>query len=134
MLDRGTLVDALLDWMSRNLRLLGIIAVLICVITWWIDLSGLVYECVYCRTQRTAIGLVGLIMMLPNPRQWFVRFVAVGICFLGADIAVDQLFLVIRNINAGKPFGVLNLVMATGALFTLVGQTMLLFLKNPRQT
>lgn len=126
-------MDSLLDWMSRNLRLLGAIAISICAVTWWMDLSGLVYECIYCRTQRTAIGLVGVIMMLPNPRHWMIRFVAVGICFLGADIAVDQLFLVLRNINAGKPFGVLNLVMASGALFTLVGQSMLLFLKNSRE-
>jgi len=123
-------MNVLLGWLRRNLRTLGIIAILICVATWWVDLSGWVYECVYCRTQRTAIGLVGLIMLLPNPRQWFIRFLAVGICFLGADIAVDQLFLVIRHINAGEPFGPLNLVMASGALFTLVGQAMLLFTKK----
>lgn len=125
-------MDALLDWLARNLRLLGVLAILVSVVTWWADLSGLVYECVYCRSQRTAIGLVGLIMLLPNPRQWFVRFVAVGICFFGADIAVDQMFLVIRNINAGKPFGLLNAVMSTGALFTLVGQAMLLFTRKPQ--
>lgn len=121
----------MLAFLTRNLRLLGFIAIAICLITWWIDLSGWVYECVYCRIQRTAIGLVGLLMILPNPRQWWIRFAAAGLCFLGADIAVDQLFLVIRNINAGKAFGMLNLIMASGALFTLTGQALLLFMPDP---
>jgi hypothetical protein len=120
------------EFLVRNIRLLGVFALLICVVTWWIDLAGWVYECVYCRTQRTAIGLVGLLMILPDPRRWWIRFAAVAICFLGASIAVDQLFLVIRNINAGKPFGMLNLVMASGALFALVGQALLLF--TPKET
>lgn len=122
---------ALLDWLNRNLRLIGILAILVSLVTWWIDLSGLVYECVYCRTQRTAIGLVGLLLLLPDPRQWFIRFIAVAICFLGADIAVDQQFLVIKNINAGRPFGLLNMVMSAGALFSLVGMALLLFTPRP---
>jgi len=123
--------NALLDWLSRNLRLLGLLAIVISAVTWWVDLSGLVHECVYCRTQRTAIGLVGLLLLLPDPRQWFIRFVAVGVCFLGADIAVDQQFLVIKNINAGRPFGLMNMIMSAGALFTLVGLALLLFTKKP---
>ena len=121
----------MLEFLTRNVRLLGLLAILICVVTWWIDLSGWVYECVYCRTQRTAIGVAGLLMVLPDPRRWWIRYAAVAVCFLGADIAGDQLFLVIRNINAGKAFGMLNLVMATGALFTLVGQALLLFTPRP---
>jgi len=111
----------MLHFLTNNLRLLGALAILVCAVTWWIDLAGWVYECVYCRTQRTAIGLVGILMVLPDPRRWWIRYGAAAICFLGASIAVDQLFLVIRNINAGKPFGLLNLILASGALFTLVG-------------
>jgi hypothetical protein len=123
--------DRLLDWLTGHIRLLGILAIAVSLVTWWIDLSGLVYECIYCRSQRTAIGLVGLLMLLPDPRHWVVRYTAVAICFFGADIAVDQMFLVIRNINAGRPFGLLNAIMSTGALFALVGQAMLLFTKKP---
>lgn len=127
----GYAADRLLVWLAGHLRLLGVLAVLISLATWWIDLSGLVYECVYCRSQRTAIGLAGLLMLLPDPRHWIVRFIAVAICFFGADIAVDQMFLVIRNINAGKPFGLLNAMLSTGALFILAGQAMLLFTRKP---
>lgn len=122
----------MLEILIRHTRLLGFLAILICLVTWWIDLSGWVYECVYCRTQRTAIGLVGVLMMLPDPRLWWIRWGAAAICFLGASVAVDQLFLVIRAINAGKAFGVLNLVMATGALFALIGQALILFLPGPK--
>lgn len=131
MSDLSAFLETLLSWLSRNLRLLGVLAIMISAFTWWLDLSGLVYECVYCRTQRTAIGIVGLILLLPDPRQWFIRFVALAVCFLGADIAVDQQFLVIKNINSGKPFGLLNMIMSAGALFTLVGLALLLFTPKP---
>ena len=125
---------ALLDFLSRNLRLLGGLAVLVCIVTWWIDLSGLVPECVYCRTQRTAIGLVGLIMLLPDPRCWWLRYPALCIGFLGAHVASAQIFLVIRNLNAGEPSNPVNMILAAGALGILIGQALLLFMPPKRQT
>lgn len=116
----------LLDFLSRNLRLLGTIEVLVCLVTWWIDLSGLVHECVYCRVQRTAIGLVGLMMLLPDPRRWWLRYAALCIGFLGAHVAAAQLFLVIRNLNAGDPSNPVNMILAAGALGILIGQALLL--------
>jgi len=125
-------MTALLDFLSRNLRLLGALAVLVCVVTWWIDLLGLVHECVYCRTQRTAIGLVGLIMLLPDPRRWWLRYPALCIGFLGAHVAAAQLFLVIRNLNAGEPSNPVNMILAAGALGILIGQALLLFMPPKR--
>ena len=124
----NTAMTALLGFLSRNLRLLGALAVLVCIVTWWIDLSGLVHECVYCRTQRTAIGLVGLIMLLPDPRRWWLRYPALCIGFLGAHVAAAQLFLVIRNLNAGDPSNPMNMILAAGALGILIGQALLLFM------
>jgi len=120
-------MDDLLDLLRCNLRPLGVLAILLCVGTWAFDLSGLVHECVYCRTQRTAIGLVGVVMLLPDPRRWWLRYPAAVFCFFGAQIAVSQLFLIVRSINAGEPFGGLNLFMASGSLFTLCGLALLLF-------
>tara|TARA_R110000868_G_scaffold55460_2_gene172479 strand:- start:18501 stop:18896 length:396 start_codon:yes stop_codon:yes gene_type:complete len=124
-------MTALLEWLSRNLRLLGILAVLVCAVTWWIDLSGLVHECVYCRAQRTAIGLVGLVMLLPDPRRWWLRYPALCVGFLGAHVACAQLFLVIRNLNAGEPSNPVNMILAAGALGILVGQALLLWMPRP---
>lgn len=123
-------MTALPDFLGRNLRLLGILAILVCGVTWWIDLSGLVHECVYCRTQRTAIGLVGLFMILPDPRRWWLRYPALCVGFLGAHVAAAQLFLVIRNLNAGDPSNPMNMVLAAGALGILIGQALLLFMPS----
>jgi hypothetical protein len=120
----------LLDLLSRNLRALGILAITVAAVTWWMDIAGLVHQCVYCRTQRTAIGVVGLLMVMPDPRAWWLRYPAAAVCFLGASVAVDQIFLVIRNLSAGKESNPVNLVLATGALFVLIGQALLIFMKQ----
>lgn len=124
-------MNFLLDFLSSNLRLLGALAIAIAAVTWWMDIAGLVHECVYCRTQRTAIGIAGSLMVLPDPRAWWVRYPAAAVCFLGASVAVDQIFLVIRNLSAGRESDPMNLILAAGALFVLVGQALLLFM--PRQ-
>ncbi|MEQ8196060.1 MAG: hypothetical protein RIB59_16385 [Rhodospirillales bacterium] len=121
----------MLDFLSRNIRLLGFVAIAVSLIAWGIDLSGLVYECVYCRAQRTAIGIAGILMILPDPRRWWIRYAAAAICFFGASVAADQVFLVVRAIDAGRAFGMLNLVMAAGALFALVGQALIVFTPKP---
>ena len=121
-------MNALLDFLSRNLRLLGALAIAIAAVTWWMDIAGLVHECIYCRTQRTAIGIVGVFMILPDPRAWWLRYPASAVCFLGASVAVDQIFLVIRNLSAGRESDPMNLILASGALFVLIGQALLLFM------
>jgi hypothetical protein len=123
--------QALLDWMCRNLRLLGALALLVCIATWIVDLLGWVYTCPYCRVQRSAIGIAGILMMLPDPRLWWIRYGGLAVCFLGAHVAAAQLFLVFRNLTSGQPSNPLNLVLATGALFILVGQALLLWTKRP---
>ena len=121
------------DWLYRNLRLLGMAAILISLITWTIELAGLVYTCPYCQVQRSAIGLVGIAMVLPDPRLWWIRFGALAIAFMGAHVASAQLFLVYRNLTSGQPSNPVNMVLAAGALFILVGQALLLFSKKPEE-
>lgn len=124
---------ALYDWLRGNLRLLGALAILVALLTWAVDLAGWVHECPYCRVQRSAIGAVGVLMTLPDPRFWWVRFGAAAICFLGASVASAQLFLVFRNLTSGQPSSPLNLALATGALFVLTGQALLLFTERPER-
>ncbi|MBT8409728.1 MAG: hypothetical protein KJN93_08895 [Alphaproteobacteria bacterium] len=121
----------LLAWLRANLRLLGGLAVLVSLVTWAMDLGGWVYVCPYCRVQRSAIGVVGLLMLLPDPRIWWIRYGAAAICFLGAHVASAQIFLVFRNLTSGQPSNPMNLILATGALFILVGQALLLFTARP---
>ena len=122
---------ALYDWLTRNLRLLGALAILVCIVTWIIDLAGWVHLCPYCRVQRSAIGIVGILMMLPDPRLWWLRYGGLAVCFLGAHVAAAQLFLVFRNLTSGQPSNPVNLVLAAGALFILTGQALLLFTRAP---
>lgn len=122
-------MQTLLDWLATHLRLLGVAAIALSVLTWWMDLADLVHHCVYCRTQRTAIGIVGLLMLLPDPRSWWIRWPATAIAFVGAHVSGAQLFLIIRSIDEGEPFGALNLFMASGAMLALTGQVMLLFMR-----
>ena len=124
-------MDGLLAWLAGHLRLLGLIAIVICVATWAVDLMDLVHKCPYCRLQRMAIGGMGVLMLLPDPRLWWVRYLGVVVAFLGAATASAQLFLVFTNLTGGYPSNPINLVMATGALFALVGQAMLLFTDAP---
>ena len=67
-------------------------------------------------------------LLLPDPRLWWLRYPALVFGYFGAHVACAQLFLIVRSINAGDPFGSLNLFMATGSLFTLTGQALLLFM------
>ena len=121
----------LLAMLDANLRLLGMFAIFLGVFTWALDLTGWVHECVYCRTQRTAIALLGVLLTLPDPRLWWIRYPGAVMGFFGAQIAVAQLFLIVRAINDGEPFGKLNLFMASGSLFTLCGLVLLLFRPRP---
>jgi hypothetical protein len=126
-------MSVLHDWLCRNLRLLGAAAILVSLATWAIDLAGLVHTCPYCQVQRTAIGLVGVAMVFPDPRVWWLRFGALAVAFMGAHVAAAQLFLVYRNLTSGQPSNPVNLVLAAGALFILVGQALLLFSKKPER-
>ncbi len=128
-------MDKVLELLTNHFRLIGAFAVLLCIVTWYTDIAGLVHECIYCRIQRTAIGLVGIGFMLPDPRLWWIRWLLVSLCFLGASVAADQLFLVAENVFApNRGFGKLNLVMASGALGMLVGMAILLFTPTPKST
>ena len=64
-----------------------------------------------------------------NPRRWWIRYPGAVVGFFRAQIAVAQVFPIVRSINAGEPFGKLNLFMASGSLFTLCGLVLLLFRK-----
>lgn len=122
----------------RNIRWLGLLAILISVATWTMDFTGMVYECPFCRTQRTVIGLLGLIMLLPNPGHWLARYVATVMAVLGLVVAAEQHFGGWKSISAGKfnigeqwylsPF-----LLAGCALFIITGQLLLLYAHAERK-
>ena len=126
-----------LDTYTSRLRLIGIIALIISIVTWASDLTGVVYECPFCRTQRTAIGLLGIILMLPNPGHWISKYVATVIGFLGLHVAAAQHFAGWRRISAGKftfneQIYIDSFLLSGCALFIITGLVWLILLaKRP---
>lgn len=118
-------------FLLRNLRLLGALSVLVSAVTWGIDLAGLVHKCPYCQVQRSAIGLAGLLLMLPNPRHWIGQLSVAAISFFGSHVASAQMFLVYRNVTTGKASNPMNFVLALAALIILVTLTRLVFTNAP---
>lgn len=83
-------------------RIVGAFAIFVCALTWAVDLSGFVYECPYCRSQRTVIGLLGLLLFLPNPAHWLVRYLSAIFAVFGASVASTQHFRGWTRIMSGE--------------------------------
>lgn len=90
----------------KYIRLLGIIAILIFVVTQAIESLGFVHECIYCRTIRTCIGLIGVIMLLPLC-PIFSRLFTLVIAYLGAHVAAAGIFMNIQRATYFNEFTVL---------------------------
>lgn len=121
---------ALTFW-QRHQGALGLMAIVIGVGAWAMELAGTVYICPYCRVQRTVILLLGLILLLPTPRHWCWRYIASVLGFFGAVVAVNQNFMGWVKISKGEfsfneqlyvdPF-----LLSAGSLFILIGQLWLI--------
>ena len=125
-----------LETYTSRLRLIGLLAFVVGGVAWALDLTGTVYECPYCRAQRTAIALLGIILMLPNPRHWILRFIGSVIAFLGAFVAAFQNFNGWKKISAGtftfnEKIYVDSFLLSGCALFIIIGLTWLLMLPPP---
>ncbi len=98
--------------LNENAAFIGIFAIATCVVTWGMDLSEMVIQCPYCRVQRTMIGFLGVLAILPKHRNGILRYLAYLLAFSGADISVDQIFLSIKSGN----FPTINATLAMSAL------------------
>lgn len=94
--------EKLLQALYEKKLMVGIAAIVLSVITWAVDLTGLVYECPFCRTQRTVIGLLGLLYILPNPAHYLVRYLASVFAALGLVVGGTQHFRGWARISAGE--------------------------------
>ncbi|REL36056.1 hypothetical protein [Thalassotalea euphylliae] len=91
-----------LDFYLKNKFWLGLFALIVSVLAWSVELSGLVYICPYCRVQRTVIGLLGVVLMSPLTKHWLGQFFAIVIGFFGAVVAANQHFMGWKKISAGS--------------------------------
>lgn len=126
-----------LDTYIRHIRILGAIAIAICVATWAMDLAGAVYLCPYCRTQRSVIGVLGLMMMLPNPGHWISRYIGTVLGVLGLVVAAEQHFNGWKKVwggtfSMGETWYLNSFLLAGAAMFIITAQVMLLHLARQR--
>ena len=123
-----------LDTLHRHLRLIGILAIVISLATWAMDLAGVVYTCPYCRSQRTVIGLLGLLLLMPVAAlaHWFTRWLATVLAVFGAQVASRQHFGGWSKISAGEfafaqKWWIDPFLLSGIALFLIVGLVLLLW-------
>ncbi|GEM71784.1 hypothetical protein SAQ01S_15500 [Sphingomonas aquatilis NBRC 16722] len=78
---------------KRFLLLAGLVSILISVATWTLDLTQATYACPFFRVQRSAIGILGiLILLLPYGNRFFLRYAAVAVATLGLGVGMMQNF------------------------------------------
>jgi hypothetical protein len=126
------MADSVPEKLLRHRHWVGAAAVLLSILTWAVDLGGLVYECPYCRVQRTVIGLLGLLFLTPNPGHWLIRYLAAVIAVFGLAVGAAQHFRGWQRIMAGEfEWGedwYVNPWMLSGfALFIITGLTLLIW-------
>lgn len=80
----------------------GLIAILISAGTWTVDVIELVYNCPYCRVQRTVIGLLGLLLLMPDLRFWLVRYLSAVFAVFGLVVGGTQHFGGWARMNRGE--------------------------------
>ncbi len=122
-----------LGFYANNVRYIGFVSLVIGVAAWAVDLTGVVYECPYCRSQRTVIGLLGIILMMPNFRHWILRYVGSVLAFFGAFVAASQNFMGWKKISGGtftfnETIYIDPFILSGCALFIIIGQAWLLLM------
>ncbi|MGR2770457.1 disulfide bond formation protein B [Photobacterium ganghwense] len=77
---------------DSRIRLLGFGAIAVFLVTWGMDIFSVVDPCPYCRTQRSVIGLLGLLMIFRSP-HWTMLHLGNIFAFYGAHVAALQHFM-----------------------------------------
>lgn len=123
----------------HHFHALGALAIVISLATWAVDLAQLVYACPYCRAQRTVIGLLGGLLLLPDPRHWLSRYLAAVFAVFavfGLVVAGMQHFNGWKKIHRGEfqlseHWYVDSFLLSGAAIFIIVGLVLLIF--TPRE-
>lgn len=119
--------------LSLGLRpLVGLFAIAVCVAAWYVDLAGITYVCPFCRAQRTVIGLLGVLLLVPAYGHWLMRYVSLVLAFFGGVVAANQHFGGWARISAGKyephdPIYFDSFLLSGGALIFIAALVMLLW-------
>ncbi len=125
------------DFLVKNRVALGWLAIALSAFTWASDLGGLVYECPYCRVQRSAIGLIGIIVLLPFFHHWIMRMIGSAIGVYGLVVAGNQHFNNFLKMHKGTfewgdKWFIHPWLLSGFALFIITALLMILWSSPPR--
>ena len=128
----GMRIEGIPSLLLKQRVWVGLAAIVICGATWAVDLFEVVYQCPFCRAQRTVIGLLGLLLMLPNPAHWITRYLSAVFAVFGLSVGATQHFRGWARIMGGEfEWGeqwYLNSWLLSGfALFIIVGLLLLIW-------
>ncbi|WP_293854936.1 disulfide bond formation protein B [Sphingomonas sp. SCN 67-18] len=98
-------MDKIIDLSCKlllNRHIVGSSILLVVLFTLVVDVMGLVHPCPYCRTQRLALGVLAIIMMLKAYHVLLARYIAAVIGMTGLVVGIMQNFNHIKKINKGE--------------------------------
>ena len=125
-----------LDFYIDNIRILGIIAIIVGMGAWVTDWMGWVYVCPFCRAQRTVIAVLGLFMTFPHTKHFLLRYVTCILGFYGTFVASSQHFRGWVAIQKGERTGLIDnwwmdsWLLSFFAICIIVAQVWLIFLNK----
>lgn len=99
---------------------IGLLSVAICIITWLFDVTGVVGACIYCRVERTVVGILGILLLLPLI-PYITYYLSYFFGFFGAYVASQQIFILLANHTIDTEFAT-----ATISLLIIIAQVFLL--------
>lgn len=85
---------------NRRLVAAGVLAVVL--LTLGLDVAGLVFPCPYCRTQRAALGVIALVLLVRPQPGLFGRYLCALAGVFGLVVGVTQNFNHIKKMNKGE--------------------------------
>ncbi|EKE17579.1 MAG: hypothetical protein ACD_10C00383G0002 [uncultured bacterium] len=115
----------------QHIKAFAVTCLLISLATWGMDALSIVAPCSYCRVQRTVIGLLGLVLLLPYARCIWLRYGGNVVALFGAVVAAMQHFNGWNDLSKGAfnfstPLYADSFVLSGFALVIIVAQAMLL--------
>lgn len=118
----------------RFRRAIGLLSLIICIATWGGDYLGVVYPCPYCRAERTVIGLLGILLMLPK-MNGLVKYLSSVLGGFGFILAATQHFMGWKAISEGhfemsSPWYIDPMILSGGAIMFISFQITLAYVND----
>ncbi|MBA3537078.1 MAG: hypothetical protein H0T84_10790 [Tatlockia sp.] len=113
---------------KRLALIIGILTVGISLATWAFDLAHLTIQCIYCRSERTAMGLLGILLLIPV-YPYLTRYFAYVFGFFGASVAAQQSILIMEHSGLMS----FKFLLVVAVFFIIIGQVFLIILLDKEQ-